>query len=432
MIKIFLSLFFLFSLSGCYDLSEPNDIAYIVALGIDETDETGIYEFTVQFAKTKEISGGSSMEGGKSGSEITELITIKAPTAYAALNIANHVVSKRFTLSHAKLFVFSEVIAKKGVRNLSDIIGRNSDIRPNIYLAVSHGKAKDYLDSVKPMVEVNPVSYYRLLFESQYGGFIPKNMTQEFYTRIDSVTHSPVLPLTGVNQINKGQEKDEKKEDKQKKQEENINNKRDTKIKNIHNKGFEFHLPEYIAGQTDVDKENASEVMGMAVFKKDRMVGTMSGIESEIYNILTGQFQNSYTTFYTKESPDNPVTVFMEQSKNPKIKIDLLKENPVISIKVYLDASLVSESATQPIDEKITSFEQQAEESLKIAAEEFLTRTTEEFASDIIGFGDYAKRSFLDYQTFLNYNWEEKYPDSEFTIDMNFNLRRVGFIALEE
>ena len=57
-------------LTGCTG-KEPNEIAYVVALGIDSTDDDN-YKITIQYANTTQISGGASESGGKSGSEIVD------------------------------------------------------------------------------------------------------------------------------------------------------------------------------------------------------------------------------------------------------------------------------------------------------------------------------------------------------------------------
>ena len=50
-------------LTGCTG-KEPNEIAYVVALGIDSTDDDN-YKITIQYANTTQISGGASESGGK-------------------------------------------------------------------------------------------------------------------------------------------------------------------------------------------------------------------------------------------------------------------------------------------------------------------------------------------------------------------------------
>lgn len=421
-----------FLLCGCYDVIEPNEIAYVVAMGIDETDQEGIYEFTIQFAKTTQISGGSSEEGGKAGNEITDLIAIKAPTIYSGINLANHSVSKRFTLAHTKLFVISEELAKKGVLELSDAIGRNSDIRPNIYLAVSHGKAKDYLEAVKPVAEVNPVNYYHLIFESQYSGFVPKNMIQDFYCQVRSDYKSCVLPITGVNQTNLEKNKNNEGQDNKDQESQNteLDSNGDTKTP-LNESGFEYRVYQYVAGDSDIEKKNPSEVMGMAIFKRDKMVGVMSEIEGELYNILTGQYQNSYVTFHTGGDSDKPVTVQMSESRNPEKKIEITPDHPKVSVKVFLEAELVSESVQDPIDGRVDEFEETAKEELKNAITHFLEKTAQEYQTDPAGFGEAARRCFLTQQEYEDYGWGEKYPRAEFDVSVEFQLQRVGFVALE-
>ncbi len=100
---------FTLTLSGCFG-REPNEIAYIVALGIDKAENEN-YEITIQYANPTQISGGASEEGGKGGNQIVENVTVESPTIYGAIGLANHIVSKTFTLSHAKLIVFSSDIA---------------------------------------------------------------------------------------------------------------------------------------------------------------------------------------------------------------------------------------------------------------------------------------------------------------------------------
>ena len=167
--------------SSCSDLQEPNELAYVVAIGIDKTencpDDAKSYDITIQFAKPVQISGGE--EGGK-GEDIMENITLTSPTLLSAFNMANQIVSKKFELSHTKLIVFSEDIAKEGIKNFMQVMSRNSELRPNIYLAVSSCKAQKYLESVKPMVEINPVKYYQLIYENYNSIYAPNNIAQDF------------------------------------------------------------------------------------------------------------------------------------------------------------------------------------------------------------------------------------------------------------
>lgn len=433
---VFLLLAAVLLTSGCYDAYEPNDIAYVTALGIDNSDEENIFEFTIQFAKTTQISGGSSQEGGKEGSNILEIINVKAPTVYSGINIANQVVSKRFTLAHTKLIVFSDEVARSGVEHLFDTFGRNSDIRPNIYVAVSNGKAKDYLENVKPVVEVNPINYYRLIYEPEYGGYVPVTILKDFYFQIDGNDRENVLPLAGVSEENKEKAEEEENaasgggggEDSQQGGTSEAGS-GEKSSPETNKQGFEFLMKNYIAGDMDVDKKNASEVMGMAVFKGDKMIGTMDSLDCLIYNMICGSFRTSYASFYNEDTPDLPVTISLEQERMPQVSVQA-DDSPKIKVGIYLEGQLMSESVDVPVEEDINKLELQVEQEIKTAAEVFLKKTAEDYDSDIVGFGQWAKINFLTYDEFEKYDWYSHYNKSEFEVNVDFKLRRIGFIDL--
>ena len=89
-IKRIITLIYLVSLlSGCYDYIEPNDLSYVVAIGIDKGSDETLYNYTLQFARPTQISGGSSEEGG-SGEKTIGTVKVEAPSIYSAVNVANH------------------------------------------------------------------------------------------------------------------------------------------------------------------------------------------------------------------------------------------------------------------------------------------------------------------------------------------------------
>ena len=79
--------------SGCMG-REPNDLAYVVALGFDKAQTPDNYIMTIQFARPTNISGGSESQSGGSGKGIVENISVETPNIYAGINLADHVVSK--------------------------------------------------------------------------------------------------------------------------------------------------------------------------------------------------------------------------------------------------------------------------------------------------------------------------------------------------
>ena len=205
-------------LTGCTG-KEPNEIAYVVALGIDSTDDDN-YKITIQYANTTQISGGASESGGKAGSEIVDNVTIEAPNIYAGVGLANNIVSKSFSMSHAKLIVFSKEMAEKGVKDMIETLVRSEEIRPDVFIAVANTTANDYLTSVNPEMEVNPAQYYQLIYQKNQLVGIPDGQLREFFTGLYTDNYDSILPVSGViegaggNSQNddKGQSKDSQNE----------------------------------------------------------------------------------------------------------------------------------------------------------------------------------------------------------------------------
>ena len=404
-IKYIIPLFAFFLISGCSDATEPDSLGYVVAIGIDKAKkEDAKFDITLQFANPVSISGGAKEEGGKGGSESIKNITVTAPSIYSAVNVANHVVSKVFTLSHTKVVVFSEELAKEGIEDIIETIGRSSDIRPNTYFTVSKCSAKELLEAVNPETEVNPTRYYTMLFENASSGFIPQSRSQDFYFFAGSDEKHTVLPMSSISE-KKG-------------------------TYNFDKTGYQYRLEDFSAGEIPLENKEV-QIMGMAIFDLDKYIGEMGDIETEIYNILTGRYKSSYVTYYFSPTPDDPITVMQEQNKKPKIKIDTSGDVPKISLNVYLEADFLSSTPELAVEQHLDTFSAEASEELKSEIEEFLIKT-KEMNADIVGFGSYAKRNFLDQNDFEAYKWKEKYKNAQFDVNVDFQVRRTGLVVRSE
>lgn len=391
-------------LSGCTRAVEPNDIAYVVAIGVDKSGTQNNYEFTLQIVNPLAVSGGSSEEGGEGGEKTVSELTILAPSAFSAVNLANHIYTKQISLAHTKLIAFSEEIAEtEGLKGHSETIARNEEIRPNTYMTVVKGSAKEYLSEIKPTNEVNPVQYYQVIYESDILSYIPENPCQDFFAYEQTDERENVLPLSGIK------------------------NNGDTKAM-LMDGGFEYMLKDYVAGELEAESEQKTQTIGMAVFSGGKMVAEAGSVETELYNIITGTYNRSEITYYDANSDEKPITVAQSSRKKPKIEIDISGNVPVISIKLFLEADLRTVTENYLIERELDGFEQEVENEVKAAVSKFLYKTSREYKSDIVGFGSYAKRKFKNYSDFEAYNWQEKYKSAEFEAEVEFRMKRSGLI----
>ncbi len=424
-------------LSGCMG-KEPNDLAYVVALGFDKADAPDNYVMTIQFARPTNISGGSS-EGGGSGQGIVENIAVEAPNIYAGINLADHIVSKKLTLAHSKLIVFSEEIAKEGVGDIMETLARNEETRPDIFLAVATGSAQEYLFKVKPVVEVNPARYYQLIYEQHYASGIPKNTAGDFYYNQKSGLRDNVLPLAGTvrleneeegGQLNgssgggsgsggQGGSNSDSGSDPDKTKNELQKNAPPTDQK------FEYRLKDYIAGQVAINQNNESETMGMAYFSGGKEVGRTGSLETELYNMLVGYFEESYLTLMCDKK--NAVTVLALSNKKPKYEID--RKNRRVTITMYFESDLYSLPTDYLAETGIDGFERAAREEITAASEKFINETIRPSGADILGLRSRFKSCFLTNAEYEKH--KDEIMDYDIKVNTRFRVRRTGLTIKE-
>lgn len=405
-------------LSSCVG-EEPNDIAYITALGIDKSEDG--FKYTIQFANPTKISGGASEQGG-SGGNIVENITVEGPTLYSGLNSADAIVSKDLSLAHAKIIVVSEEIAKEGLSGFVEVISRNNDIRPDVYLAVAED-AGEYLESVKPVIELNPVKYYQLTYENRKGGPVPQNNAAEFYMAIVSGDKDCVLPLAGVAGIEeKNQGTDAGSGGGSQGEEKPKENKKSSDAKT--NQGnFQKGTKNYFAGEAGVKVKNKSETLGLAVFSGDKYVDKLGGTDAMIYNILTNNTKDTEIVFELRDEP-LPVTIRIDEKNAPKFQIDRKKKTANVEVK--LEGELLSAPKVQGKSKTIEDREKECGEYIDVACNEFLDRLYGEMGVDILGLRGKLKRQFSNYDTYGEYI--KSFASKEWTVKVKtcFSIKRAG------
>lgn len=377
-------------LSACDRTAEPNDLVYAVALGIDKGKESG-YRFTMQYAKVFEIHSGA--ESGKSGEEIVDSITVDAPSIYSAVDIANHLISKRFTLSHLRLVVFSEEIAREGIGDFVELMSRSREIRPDVYVAVSQGKSEDYLKNTKPEVEINPSKYYKLMYENVSSEYIPKTTNEDIYKSIAGGGRDVAMALAGMK--NEEKEKGE-----------------------VNKSGYEYGVEKMTAEDSE-----KSGVMGMGVFSGDKLVWICTSDEAKLYNILDNKFENGYITFYNEENPLFPITMRAEKNRAVKYKIDKKDDKIIVNINIEMEAEFLGLSQNYYQERELEKYEKEINGYMQTAMKDFLDKMYKS-GCDVVDIKGKIRQKCLTYDEYKAYNAEEK--PVEFNINSDIKINRVG------
>ena len=171
------------SLGGCYDSNEISRLAFIIAIGIDKA-EGDLYEYTFQAVNP------SAFESGESSDEPIVSTVISASTIYAAMEKLNSKISEKCDYSHIKLAVFSQELMKTDSENILPSMLKSDSFHPNTRVAVSTGRASEYLKSIKIPLDTNPAEYYENIF-NRIENVLGKDRLDIFHAHFSRIEFTP-------------------------------------------------------------------------------------------------------------------------------------------------------------------------------------------------------------------------------------------------
>jgi len=399
-------------LCGCYDSRETDRIAYVIAAGVDK-GKTNSLRITFQLAIPKNIGGGGQ-SGGGGGEETFSIVVVEAPSLYAGMIIAEAFLSRQVNLSHAKVIVFSKEMAEEGVEKHINSMYRSREFRLNMHIVVSRTSAEEFIRSVKPKAEANPAKYYEFAMERyKYNGFAADSRFYYFYSKIRSHSSQAFAVLSGVNN-NKSSD--------------DINIKGST----YKEKGRTTPMErDFMAGDTSTVGNIKAEMMGLAVFNEDKMVGELDGEETAFHLMTTGKYNYAYFTIPDPESKNDYVVLNIKQSRKPSIKGELVDDIPHVTIKLSLEADIqaIQSGVNYEDVNKTPTLEISIEKYIKEGVTRFLNKTRDELNSDICSFGDKFRNKFLTWKEWDEYGWLNRYKDTSFEVQVDVKVRRPGLMV---
>lgn len=390
--------------AGCGSNYEPDELAYVLLLGIDHGAQN-LLRVTYLIAIPKDIAGGGQDAGGGGGGgngKGSLVTTIEAPSIYASMNMVNTYVGRKISLMHAKGLIFSETMAKDGfMAKFIPAITQFREVRNTMFLAISKEKPEEILEKMKPVIEPNPAKYIELLASTQnFTGFIPNVQLQEFYNELKVEGIDPVSIL-----VAKSQEKLPSK-----------------------SKGQYQTEGSYVAGELLKKGGVPVEAMGAAAFREGRMVGELNGDETTIQAMFRGKFQRGIFSFRDPIEKGNIIAMEVSQAKHPQIKIQLTGQGAVVDAKLNLEGNVLGNTSLidYGLPENRAILEKAFAQFIKKEADALVKRSQLEFRSDILGFGIKARRLALTQKEWWALNWDSLFENATVNVEVNYKVRRTG------
>lgn len=187
-------LLFLTAFSSSYNALNIEALAYVVAIGID-TSDNNLYSFSFQFTNVTPNSESGTAE--KSPSIVN---CVEASSISSAINLMNTYIGKKLNLSHCKVIVISEKIANEGISSQIYTLMNDTEVRPSANIVVSKCNAQYYIENSKPILENLITKYYNIFpSSSKYTGYTANATIGNFLNELECETCNPVAILGGMN-----------------------------------------------------------------------------------------------------------------------------------------------------------------------------------------------------------------------------------------
>lgn len=375
----------LISLTGCWNRRELYDLSIAVAMGIDKSDDG--YLVTVQIINPAEITA-------KIATTRTTVTSYRATgsTVFEALRKLAKKSPRKIYASHMRIVVVGEELAKEGIAKVLDFISRDHEFRTDFYIMVARdAKATEVLNILTPLEKIpaNKIYYSLKTSAKAWTTTLPVQL-DDLINKLVSKGDNPVLAGILI------------KEDPQE----------GKKLSNVER----------------VQPSTLLKIDSLAAFKKDKLVGWLSTVESIGFNHIIGKVKS--TVVVIPWSDGGKLGIELIRTK-PKVKGKVEDGKPKIDIEHFVEANIgeVESEVDLSKTENIYEIEKILANEIKSKMKEAVKKAQQDFKSDIFGFGETIHRVDPKEWKELKKDWNKEFENLEVNIKVTAKIRRLGTIT---
>ena len=426
---VILVLVFLYAFSASYTSDSVDNISYVIALAVDENEGEKNLQVTFEFMDTSSFSSEKSSE---SNSAIID--TINASSINSAINLLNAYIGKQVNLSHCKVVVFSDKIAKKGITAEVSELMNNIQVRPSTNIIICKGNALEYIQNSTSQLEKILTKYYDIFpNSSEYTGYTSNIMIGEFYNYLTTKECGNLAILGGLNPTitpsnSSGNPSNESADgsssggsssESPTSSSESSSKEKETEEKPDNNSS----LTEMVSGNAPILGERGTENIGLAVLKDGKYIGDLTAIDTLCHTLINGEVNSFLLTINNTDIFERYLDIELFENMSPKINVEIENNTPKIKINIKLIGRISGikdgiDYSDEPSNLDLEKISTAVEQSIQKYMIDYLNKTSTKFKCDIDYFYNHAKQKFITLQDWKNYDWENKYQNSKFNVNI--------------
>lgn len=386
----------LFSLAGCWDLREVEDLGYVTATAVDRAPGNRV-RVIVQLPNPRVVGGG-----GPRGA-ITPSASIAAKpyrnyegtgaTMFDAVRGISQESSRRLFFAQNRTLIFSEKMARGGVMDVLDFLSRSVEIRRHLTMVfVARGDPATILDvpnphAATPALRIDDIVKWR----GQSSRFAPVSLSRF----LEFLSLEGAEPFVGV-------------------------------IEAVPNPTSRARAAERLAPEPAY----TIRPRGAAVFRRDRLAGFLDEAETRGLLWVLNEVKGGQIAFPTPGGkPGDKATVEILRARG-EIRPAIENGRIVMKVKILEEGNLAEVEGACDVSKPEVMRELERANAAAIRREVMAAaHKTQEFGADAFGFGEAFHRKFPQEWKKIKKNWPEIYRDVEVRVQVEAHIRRTGMIG---
>ncbi len=392
-------------LTGCWDYKEVDRLATVMAIGVDRVPGSEIILLTVQIASTQG-NGSNKQTGGQrgDGGPAYTVMNSEGKSLSEAIRNLGAQSTRRILISHCKLIVIGEGLAKTGIGEIVDDLKRDRQFRRTDRILTTDKTAKEILEKDIALEQV-PARGLDLIMQNfeTAGPVLPVNCN-DFFVRLNEDPHVSSTPFAQLQDIDKEVTR---------------------------------QLEKAVGRPLDSEgKPKTLTIAKTAIFKDQRMVGVLNEEDTRAHRwLMDSPKGSSITLTYTPKAQPN--------EEKGEIQLDIIDGKTTImpqisenGITMNIDMrAKVSLHETGSADvnvrdaQKIEQIQQQAEEAMKRQLEHTIDTAQKELKSDYVGFSENLHNSFpVDWKQVKD-QWDNIFPTVNYHVSCEVEILNTSIIS---
>jgi spore germination protein KC len=366
-------------LAGCWDREEINDIAFVIGIAVDKEEEN--YRASLQIALPGQ-SGASGSEGGgggTSGDKSWFLLSNTGPTLRETTLAGQKSLSRKIYYAHRRTILIGEELAREGVASMLDLLTRYPLNRLSAMPVVTRGEAYKVIDTDAP-IEKFPSEMVRELC------FLNMRNPRSLKTFIDSILSEGIDPFLPIASVSDSVPKDWK------------------------------------------DSKTNIKLDGLAIFKKDKLVGMMDKEPADALILAMGEANAPEVLI---KAPRGKGDLFIKLNENNASLHPHIENGKVsITIELYAKGVLVDNESNygDRQEKEILNINEAVHQKLKEDIEEGVHLVQKKFKADILGMGRSIHQQRPKEWKKIKDRWDVLYPDVKVNVEPHVIIENVGVV----